>query len=313
MTRSILKRRDEYERKAEKRAKFREAVTAVIAGAVLITAMIAAPIIGSAMKKQQVLPAADGTSSTESTERSNGYDVTDEYVVLKNALDFYPDSVFESIFQNKIQLKVPYLAEDGAVKGTAALYDSPNNIQHTSDVKTEKRDIVGKKHEEVSECAIEVSPDPRYTRWVTVLWVGEGIELLTSENYFYFEGTGEEIQKINIQVAFKEGKTFGAIQVYVFGGDTKIELFEQKYKDKSDELLSNPYTVESSRKNNLFLVNVKGYDYWWYSYEDVYREVAIYNGDIDENGNPIYESDFYNKDYYDYPKSEERRRNEIIK
>ena len=77
------------------------------------------------------------------------------------------------------------------------------------------------------------------------------------------------------------------------------EFFEENLKESIRN--TNEGIYETTIGNKIGFACVKGYDYRGKDVDAIYRNVAMYYGDVDESGRSLYRTDFYMADYYDCP------------
>ncbi|MBR4256692.1 MAG: hypothetical protein IKQ18_05960, partial [Clostridia bacterium] len=165
-------------------------------------------------------------------------------------------------------------------------------------------------HSDVCRYELQMSEDYNedYEKWVVLILPDDNIEMVSpKERYFYHENDKtEKYQSVNIEFRYKAGKTNGSISVYMFAGDYGIKRFEDNFKGVENPIISTSNSLYDVMETYYF-AQVKGYDCWSISCTYIYQQAAIYFGDVDENGVPLYMKNPYLEDYYDNPWCEEKR------
>ncbi len=293
MAERVLWRRDEYdERKAERKAK-RPVVSAAVAAAVMAVVILFGTVMGGVLKAPVSAPGAEAPIddnpvliNNETSDLAETKETSPDYIVIKNANN------------------------NNTVNNGKTLYGCCISAFDDLNIKSiSSTDMVGREHGDVCEVGIEIRPvsknDKYFQKWVAFILPDDRIEIISPEiSYFYYsieENNGISTQIINISYKYKDGETNGTMDVYVFP-ESSVEFFEETYKNKLfTKNPANDEVVQYSNKNTIFFASVKGYDYWGYSWDHIYGNVAKRYGDVDENGIPLYEYDPYMADYCENP------------
>ncbi len=247
-------------------------------------------------------------------------EITSDYVIFKDAAD---DNSGLHCHTNGYEIKGHYVIEEDNTKNSITIcYPDSSFEQLIGSLNDTEYDLLGKKHTDVCEYEIQIyNLNYYHKKWITLLVPDESIELITPEiPYCYYERSEErnyddDIKTINVSFRFKENCHNGNIWVYIFAGDNSIKAFENDYKDADiQEIRKNsdrPYgdlaNYNTSRK--VAFACVKGYDFsdYYLGVSNLYRQAAIYFGDVDKNGNPLYLTDPNMPDYKDSPSCIEMR------
>ena len=310
MAENVLRRRDEYEEKKEHRYGVVKRTAAIAVTVVFVlSAMIVGPIVGRIMKEQQNQPADVTTINTDTettadqdTETTKPADVTTEvgettgetdisekYIILKKAEEKHSPDITNGL---NIELK-------------DIIEESEKQSYNIND-----GDMIGVLHSDVCRYELQMSEDYNedYEKWVVLILPDDNIEMVSpKERYFYHENDKtEKYQSVNIEFRYKAGKTNGSISVYMFAGDYGIKRFEDNFKGVENPIISTSNSLYDVMETYYF-AQVKGYDCWSISCTYIYQQAAIYFGDVDENGVPLYMKNPYLEDYYDNPWCEEKR------
>ena len=310
MAENVLRRRDEYEEKKEHRYGVVKRTAAIAVTVVFVlSAMIVGPIVGRIMKEQQNQPAdvtkintdtettADQDTettkpadvTTEVGETTGETDISEKYIILKKAEEKHSPDITNGL---NIELK-------------DIIEESEKQSYNIND-----GDMIGVLHSDVCRYELQMSEDYNedYEKWVVLILPDDNIEMVSpKERYFYHENDKtEKYQSVNIEFRYKAGKTNGSISVYMFAGDYGIKRFEDNFKGVENPIISTSNSLYDVMETYYF-AQVKGYDCWSISCTYIYQQAAIYFGDVDENGVPLYMKNPYLEDYYDNPWCEEKR------
>ena len=310
MAENVLRRRDEYEEKKEHRYGVVKRTAAIAVTVVFVlSAMIVGPIVGRIMKEQQNQP-ADGTKintdtettadqdtittetadvTTEVGETTGETDISEKYIILKKAEEKHSPDI-----TNGLNIELKDIIEESE-KQSFNINDG---------------DMIGVLHSDVCRYELQMFEDYNedYEKWVVLILPDDNIEMVSpKERYFYHENDKtEKYQSVNIEFRYKAGKTNGSISVYMFAGDYGIKRFEDNFKGVENPIISTSNSLYDVMETYYF-AQIKGYDCWSISCTYIYQQAAIYFGDVDDNGVPLYMKNPYLEDYYDNPWCEEKR------
>jgi len=239
-------------------------------------------------------------------------ELSSDYVIFKNAAD---DNSGLQCTTNGYYIKGHFITDKENTENVITVcYPDSSFEKLTGLLNDTEYDLLGKKHSDISEYEIIIyNQNYKNKQWVTLIVPDNNIELITPEiPYYYFERSDEhdiDIKTINISFRFKENCHNGYIHVYIFAGEKSLKAFEDDYKDADiQERLKSSDNPNGTLDNyNTFIrigfTCVKGYDFSDYDLgiENLYKQAAIYFGDVDENGKPLYMTDLDMPDYKDNP------------
>ncbi len=293
MTRSILKRRDEYEASKTKRNKALSA--AVLPACILLLSAFAIGAIIIGKTNTPKLPAEEiiQTGTTAETDKTKTPDDKAEFIIIENPTP--KSSSGGKMTLSNIYIDAYDIIDDDIIESLSVEKNDKTWYQH---------DLIGKKHAGICEIGInvKVNDDGSHGKWITYIEADENIEIISpKESIIPYEisETNNNSQTITIAYAYKEGKTNGSISVSVFAGDKNIGFLDKALSKSDDATIKDPKYVCQSK---IYAACIKGYDYWGYDLDTIYAKVAVYYGDVDENGIPLFEHDYYMEDYYDCPR-----------
>lgn len=281
--------------------------------ALLAALTVAAVAVGIAMTGKTNAPLPPETEietnaeTEEQTTEKTVISVEDnkaDYVVLQNAIDDM------AIYEAKPSADLPYFKITPYDIIDEELFDNSQLVYNPSSFmeKLGLYDMIGKKHSNICEIGIkfrgyiEQGSDKNCEKWVVCIIPNENIEILSENNYFYFQSDKDndyDEQDIRLQYTYKDGKTNGYVKIYVYRGEERIKYFEENLKENIRNTTEEIY--KTTNGNKIGFACVKGYDYWGKNVDEIYRNVAVYYGDVDDLGRPLYRTDFYMPDYYDCP------------
>lgn len=332
MARSVLSKRDAYDEKKRKGDRIRMTVAGALAALMIINAMILVPVIVRRSKGPDIAPADTQTAVITEKETTN---TPPESTTEKNGETTQADTT--DVTNEPEDTRVAYVRElkdpENTGSDNAHEFEDPENARSVyvpafeiveDDERLQKYEVVfsneqnGARHPKrllyVSEAEKVKTYRIRYNDQVYYNWEFYDYDKRPDRpNYVKILISNEN----NVKMISPEIMTLDLIN-----GSAEFELsFEYAEKtnavfylytyptiDNTEELSEyDPHRIKSKMKCSV--ATVKGKDFLtWGNATGTYRFASIYYGDIDENGQSLYEKDPYMPEYYDNPWCELERK-----
>ena len=327
MAADVLRRRDEYEENKGQGLQTFKKVTAIAVTVVFVlSAMIVGPIVGRIMKEQQNQP-ADGTkintdtetTADQDTETTETADVTTE-VGETTGEETSGDETTGNNYPIEPTVNyspIEYIPKNGADVEIDVRRSPEKNPFMTLYGYKQNGDILNYKLRYNSVYYLTWKDSLESVRHgdhvkIIIVYDESKIEMI-SPSYLILE-TPEAYADFDISFRYVNGATNGNVNVFY------IEDMSEYYYEIDENTNINNYYVELNNKTNnsaaeyissrfACFAAIKGYDFFAvnHSYENMYYDVAVHFGDVDENGVPLYKNDPYMEDYYDCPECVQKR------